>query len=419
MQPVVKTAMFWPESIALFMFFYYFLAAIVIWLGLQSLLSGLRYSSYVRRECALTPPEFTPFVSVIAPSRGLDPGLKENLTALFVQDYPNYEIVFVTGHQSDPSVAAIEEVRRSLADEKIPTTLVFAGQAIDSGQKVHNLRHAVTGINPRSEVMVFVDVDARPETNWLRSLVAPLHDERVGAATGYRWYLSRQGGLASQLLSVWNASIASALGERSEKNFCWGGSTAIRRYTFEKLKLRERWRGTVSDDFTLMRVLREANLPIKFVPACLTASFEDYHFQQLFEFTTRQLQITRVYAPQFWQSALAGGVLFNSFFFGGLALVVARMVFGYSVFTLLILLGIVFILGAAKAYVRWHAVSIPLAGYRTEMRRSLPAHILLWPFGSLLFLYNATIAAFSRRIVWRGIGYELKSPTEAVIISRE
>jgi cellulose synthase/poly-beta-1,6-N-acetylglucosamine synthase-like glycosyltransferase len=94
--------MFWPQSIAFFMYFYYFLAAIVIWLGLQSLLSGVRYSSYVRRECALTPPQFTPFVSVIAPSRGLDPGLKENLTALFVQDYPNYEIVFVTGHQSDP-----------------------------------------------------------------------------------------------------------------------------------------------------------------------------------------------------------------------------------------------------------------------------------------------------------------------------
>jgi hypothetical protein len=28
-------------------------------------------------------------------------------------------------------------------------------------------------------------------------------------------------------------------------------------------------------------------------------------------------------------------------------------------------------------------------------------------------------AGFSRRIKWRGITYELKSPTEAVIISRE
>ena len=33
--------------------------------------------------------------------------------------------------------------------------------------------------------------------------------------------------------------------------------------------------------------------------------------------------------------------------------------------------------------------------------------------------YNAIVAGFSRRIVWRGITYELKSPTEAVIISRD
>jgi hypothetical protein len=49
----------------------------------------------------------------------------------------------------------------------------------------------------------------------------------------------------------------------------------------------------------------------------------------------------------------------------------------------------------------------------------LPGHLLLWPFASALYLYNALAAAFSRRIKWRGITYELKSASEAVIISRE
>jgi hypothetical protein len=52
-------------------------------------------------------------------------------------------------------------------------------------------------------------------------------------------------------------------------------------------------------------------------------------------------------------------------------------------------------------------------------RSDLLAHIFLWPFASLLYLYNAIVAGFSRRIKWRGITYELKSPTEAVIISRD
>jgi hypothetical protein len=36
-----------------------------------------------------------------------------------------------------------------------------------------------------------------------------------------------------------------------------------------------------------------------------------------------------------------------------------------------------------------------------------------------LFLCNALLAMSSRRIKWRGISYELKSATEAVIIARE
>ena len=70
---------------------------------------------------------------------------------------------------------------------------------------------------------VRVDSDARPRNDWLRLLVAPLADEGMGAATGYRWFIPNKGGFASRLRSVWNASIASALGERSETSKSgWG-----------------------------------------------------------------------------------------------------------------------------------------------------------------------------------------------------
>ena len=52
--------------------------------------------------------------------------------------------------------------------------VVIAGDAIESGQKVHNLRTAVANVDPKTEVLVFVDTDARPHASWLRSLVAPL-----------------------------------------------------------------------------------------------------------------------------------------------------------------------------------------------------------------------------------------------------
>jgi cellulose synthase/poly-beta-1,6-N-acetylglucosamine synthase-like glycosyltransferase len=386
-------------------YLYYFLAALSCWFGIQSLLSGIRYAAYVRRETSRPIPDFHPFVSVIAPGRGLEPGLGENVRSLLTQDYPAHEVLFVFDREDDPAANVV-----SHGFSQIGRTII-AGPATDSGQKVHNLRVAVRRIDPKCEVLVFVDTDARPASDWLRKLVAPLADETLGAATGYRWFIPEKGGIASRLRGVWNASVASALGSDRAKNFCWGGSTAIRRTTFERLNVSGRWRGSISDDFTITRVLKEAKLPIHFTPLCLVASAGDCDFHELIEFTTRQIKITRVYASHLWLPLLLGSSLFTIAFFGGLILIGfhLRSPVAY-VFPL-----IIFALGAAKAVIRFRAVSTVL---RTS-RRDLVAHIFLWPFASLLYLYNAIVAGFSRRLKWRGITYELKSPSEAVIISRE
>lgn len=402
------------------MFVFYFFAAIVIWLGILSLRGGLTFASYVRRETTTPPPNFMPFASVIAPNRGMDQGLRENIAALFKQNYPAYEIIFVTDRAADPALSLIDElITAQSGADRVSTRVVIAGDAIDSGQKVHNLRAAVSEVDQRSEVLVFVDTDVRPDSSWLRSLVAPLTDSGIGAATGYRWFIPLDGSLSSHLRSVWNASIASALGGRPDKNFCWGGSTAIRRSTFDRLQIRERWRGTVSDDFTMTRVLQEARMPIHFVPACMVASLDDCTARELLEFTNRQLKITRIYASHLWKPVLIGSLLFCGVFFGGLALVIVRATKGLPHVVPLVMLFLIYALGTAKSYIRLKAVAVPLRSYHRHLWRSLTAHLLLWPIASALYLCNAVTAAFSRRIKWRGITYELKTATEAVIISRE
>jgi ceramide glucosyltransferase len=402
------------------MLVFYFFAAIVIWLGIISLRGGFRFAAYVRSEASKPLAKFTPYVSVFAPCRGLDRGLEQNLSSLFQQDYPAYEIVFVSDRADDPSLRLI---RKLINDQgyanRVAAKIIIAGPAIDSGQKVHNLRVAVTESDARSEVFVFVDTDARPQSAWLRSLVAPLSEEKIGAASGYRWFVPLRGGLASHLRSVWNASIASALGAERDKNFCWGGSTAIRKSTFERLQIRERWRGTVSDDFALTRALQEGQLPIHFVPACLVPALDSCTMSELFEFTNRQLKITRVYAPHLWKPVLLGSLLFCLVFFGGVLLVVARAIQHESIAVPLLLLLIIYTLGTVKAHIRMKAVVSILPTHGRELRRAWIFHLVLWPFTSALYLWNALFAAASRRIKWRGITYELKSPTEAVIIGRE
>ncbi len=396
---------------------FYFFAVISLWLGLLSLRGGIRFVHYLQHELAAETLEFTPYVTVFLPLRGVDDGLSENLAAIFRQDYPAFEIVFIADRADDPALALVANERRSFTREAGPAMqTVVAGKAKDRGQKVHNLAFAIPYAHRDSEVFVFVDSDARPGRDWLRSLVAPLRDNAIGAATGYRWFLALRGGVASHLLSVWNAAIASALGADGKKNFCWGGATAISKTTFEDCRVLDYWRGAVSDDFAMTRALHDAHLPIKFVPQCLTPSIVDVGLGELLEFTTRQLKITRVYASHLWKSVFLGSVIFVLTFFGGAALVAYRAPTGSSFVTPLVLLLIIFAMGAMKSHLRLRAVTLVTG--ETSLSTTL-AHVALWPLASALYLYNAIAAAISRRITWRGITYQLNSPNETVIIQKQ
>ena len=91
----------------------------------------------------------------------------------------------------------------------------------------------------------------------------------------------------------------------------------------------------------------------------------------------------------------------------------------HSFVTPLVILLLIFAMGAAKSHLRLRAVALVIDDERMRTWPTTLAHACLWPFASLLFLYNSLAASASRRIKWRGITYELKSPTETVILSRE
>src|SRR5881397_1232443 len=112
------------------MWVFYFFAALFIVQAIISLRGGARYLSYIRRETARENQSFTPYASIIAPCRGLDQGLRENLAALFRQDYTAYEIIFVTDRADDPSLLIIEELRLEFSEvERVKTSILISGEA--------------------------------------------------------------------------------------------------------------------------------------------------------------------------------------------------------------------------------------------------------------------------------------------------
>jgi len=405
---------------------FYGLAGLVLLQGFLSLIEGFRHYAFVVK--ALREPisldARAPKVAVIAPCKGIDPGLEGNLTALFELDYPDYQVIFVIADADDPARPVIEEVMRRNRGRS--PLLVVAGASAGRSEKVNNLLHGLDRVSGGCEVFAFVDSDARVRPDWLAALVVPLTQLGVGAATGYRWYLPERGGFWPALLSAWNGSVATTLGDHG-RNFAWGGSTAIRRDTFDRFGVREQWSGAASDDYVLTRAVRTAGLRIVYAPRCLALSREDVGLARLLEFTTRQIIITRVYHAQLWWLGIISHSLFNTVFFGGLALVAASLIWPLReasapptaqnpwASAAAALLGLIYLLGLLKGALRLLAAREALPAARNDVLSLWWMYCLLWPVVSLVFQYNFIKSATTRRITWRGVCYELRSPGETVI----
>jgi ceramide glucosyltransferase len=396
---------------------FYILAALLVFLSYKSFRGGIDYYKYFKAELVKPSSSYAPFATLIAPCKGVDESLEENLTAIIQQDYPSYEVIFVVDSDTDPAAQIIQKVSSKEAETTKKVRLVIAPRANGSSQKVENLREAVLHASTESEVFVFVDSDIRPNENWLRALVAPLENEEIGAATGYRWFISERPTFGSEMRSVWNASIASALGPNRKSNFCWGGSMAIRRETFERISMREKWRGTLSDDFAVTHALKENGLDIYFVPQALTASIGRCSLRQVIEFTNRQMKITRVYAPHLWLKSYFGSLVFNVVMFSSTGIIIFSPRNDLNVLIAAIVFATVSIFSIGKSWLRLKAVEVVLAERWPAVRKQWLAQNTLWILSPMLFLINCVAATLSRKMTWRGIRYELKSPTETVIIS--
>lgn len=392
---------------------FYCLAVAQIAVGVYLLWQGLQWLAYAKRRLAGDPGFYMPKAAVLCPCKGMEPGLERNLIALSEFDYRNYEIFFVLASASDPAYSAVKRV----ADHsKPPAHVIIANRPEDCGEKVNNLRVAVEQLPAEFEVLVFADSDGRPGRTWLRRLVAPLHDAHTGAATTMRWLIPTRQNLASALLAAWNASIVTMLSEHGN-NFCWGGGTAIKRSVFDEIHVFQEWHHSVSDDYSMTRALQHARRSIVFVPDCLTPSYADADFRSLFEFTNRQILITKVYAKKIWAAGALTHFLYCLTLLLGADLTLANLFATLPAFHLAILTFLPMLLAALRGALRVVAATEMVAGARTQISSQAWIYIVLGVVVPYLFLLNFAFSLLTRKIRWRGVTYELVSPQQTRILA--
>ena len=128
---------------------------------------------------SVRPTQSLPAVSILKPLKGTDPDIYESFRSHCLQDYPEYEIIFGVSDPGDPAVASVLQLQREFPDLAI--RLVVSPNILGPNVKVSNLEQMLSGA--RYQQLLINDSDIRVERDYLRRVMAPLADARVGMVT--------------------------------------------------------------------------------------------------------------------------------------------------------------------------------------------------------------------------------------------
>lgn len=344
-------------------------------------------------------------LALFVPCKGLDADLEANLRPLFEQDHEDYEIVFIVESECDPACAAIDRVMAEYPG--VPSRRVVAGISEGTGQKVHNLLVATEELPKDIDVLVFVDADVRPPRDWLRSLTSRMHREHV--STGYRCFVPKRNTLPNLILSALNGSVVPIMFP-GKHHLIWGGSWAITRETFLESGLREAWKGTLSDDLIATRVMAAAGRRVSAEPMCILPSPLDVSWSEMLGFVRRQLIIGRCYTAVHWYALLFGTAVMQTVYWGSLAALAWGLAGGAEwTWRPAVALAVVYTLHVWRAYLRHNASQYYLPYRQDDLAVARRFDTWLGPVAGVFGLVGLVSSAFTRRIVWKGIAYDMEA----------
>jgi ceramide glucosyltransferase len=137
-----------------------------------------RRASESQRSVENTSRELPP-VTIFKPVHGMEERLEQNLESFFQQDYPEFEIIIGSRSADDPAIAIAAQLR--LRYPKVNSRVVISGPPDWPNAKVFTLNTMIP--LSRNDFFVISDSDVRVERNFLRNVIPPLFDQKLGLVT--------------------------------------------------------------------------------------------------------------------------------------------------------------------------------------------------------------------------------------------
>jgi ceramide glucosyltransferase len=338
--------------------------------------------------------DFTPPVSLLKPLRGIEQGFYATLKTFFQQDYPAYEIVFGLSDAKDAASWTIAQLRREFP--KVPVKVVLVPEsaaaipANPSNPKMRKLQQMVAEAS--HEVLVITDADIRVEPDYLRRVMRPLADERVGLVTSlYRGVPVGKLGSVLEALGMSGDFAGQVLLARALRGvrFGLGATLATRKKQITEIGGLAPWADYLADDFVLGDRIAAAGYRVHLSHTVVETLLPYRAFSEAFHQQLRWARTIRACSPRGYPGLL--------FAYAAPLAIIPALAYPGSALALMVL--------DAALIARWLAAWA--AGVLVCRDRVVRNYFWLLPVRDLLALLIWLLSFFGREIVWRQARFRL------------
>lgn len=243
------------------------------------------------------PTQTGPPVSILKPLRGTDPEMYESFRSHCLQNYPEYEIIFGVSDANDAAIPLVERLKAEFPQHSI--RLIVCRQNLGPNTKASNLAQMLR--EAHHEYLLVNDGDIRVEPDYLRRVLAPLSDPKVGLVTClYRGIANSTLGSRLESLGISTDFCPGVLVAQSLEGgirFGLGSTLAFRRRDLAAIGGFESWVEYLADDYQLGSRIAALGMKVQLSTVVVETFLPRYTLRSFFDHQLRWARTVRDSRP--------------------------------------------------------------------------------------------------------------------------